>query len=226
MSSPPPDAPAILPIFATPLAVVSLEGMLGRNAELTALFRTRTSEDYRDPAAPADPRCFRSREDLFEWPVESAVHLRRQMLGGICAAVRAVNTYPDAEFDALAVQALARFVIVRPDGCVPAATAPMASWYAVYCVAAPPAAPARADSGTVRLYGVRNGTMFLDAANYQLRPPFETAHQIWRPVPGRMVVFPASILHEVALNRTDAELLLVAARVRFVHSTQKPLATW
>ena len=222
MSTP---APAILPIFATPLGVVSLGGP-NLNSELAALLRSRATEERRDPALPRDPRCFRSREDLFEWPDEAARSLRLAMLGGICTVVKALNLYPDAEFQALALQARARFTIVRPDGSIPAAIAPMAAWHAMYCVAAPPEAPARADSGALRLYGLRYGTMFLDASNWQLRSPFETSHQIWRPAVGQMLVFPAAILHEVALNRTDAELLLVSARVRFIHGGQQAVPRW
>jgi hypothetical protein len=218
--------PAILPIFATPLGVVSLGGPPNLNAELAALLRSRATEERRDPALPRDPRCFRSREDLFEWPEEAARALRLEMLGGICTVVKALNLYADAEFQALSLQARARFAIVRPDGSIPAATASMAAWHAVYCIAAPPPAPTRADSGALRLYGLRHGTMFLDASNWRLRPPFETSHQIWRPEPGQMLVFPASILYEVALNRTDAELLLVSTRVRFIHGGQTAIPPW
>jgi hypothetical protein len=219
-------APAIVPIFATPFAVVPLAGAVDLNPALVSLFLSRATEEYRDPGAPRDPLCFRSREDLLDWQDGAVVHFNREMLGGICAAVMAVNLYTDAEFDALALQARARFAIVRPDGSMPAATAPMASWHALYCVAAPPRASARADSGVLRLYAVRDAGMFMDAANWQLRAPFSHAHQSWQPVPGEMAVFPASILHEIALNRTEANLVLVAARVRFAHAGQAALPPW
>jgi hypothetical protein len=102
----------------------------------------------------------------------------------------------------------------------------MASWYALYCVAAPTVAAARADSGVLRLYAVHHATMFMDAANWRLRPPFETGHHLWRPVAGQMAVFPAAIAHEVALNRTAEDLLLVAARLRFAHPDQGATPSW
>ncbi len=74
----------------------------------------------------------------------------------------------------------------------------MASWYAIYCVAAPAPARARGDSGALRLYGVRDAKMFMDAANWRLRTPFSGTHHLWRLEPGRMAVFPASVLHEIA----------------------------
>jgi hypothetical protein len=218
--------PTVMPIFATPFAIVPTGGTEALNATLASLFLSRATEEYRDPRAARNPLCFCGREDLFEWPDEPTEELRRQMLGGICAAVMAVNRYTEAEFDALGLQARARFTIVRPNGCIPAASAPLASWFVVYCVAAPPPAPARADSAVLRLYAIREGTMFLDAANWRLRDPFNGSHHVWRPVPGQMAVFPASILHEVALNRTEANLLLVTARARFAHGGQVEAPPW
>jgi hypothetical protein len=148
------------------------------------------------------------------------------MLGAVSAAVMAANGYPDAEFEALGVRARARFAIVRPNGGMPGTTAPLASWCAIYCIAAPPPAPGRADSGVLRLYAVRHASMFLDATNSQLRAPFSVTHYIWRPVAGEMAVFPASILHEVALNRAGEDLLLVTARMRFVHRDQQAQPPW
>jgi hypothetical protein len=68
--------------------------------------------------------------------------------------------------------------------------------------------------------------MFLDATNSQLQAPFSVTHYVWRPVAGEMAVFPASILHEVALNRAGEDLLLVTARLRFVHRDQQVQPPW
>ncbi|HYB65785.1 MAG TPA: hypothetical protein VEC59_11050 [Steroidobacteraceae bacterium] len=224
-------AAALVPIFATPFAAVQLAGSSVFNGALATLCAGRTTEEHRDASAPPDPLCFRSRENLLDWEHEAVTEFRQEMLAGLCAAVMAANLYSEAEFDALGVQVRARFVLVRPDGCVPAANVPMASWCAVYCVAAPPPAPARGDSGALRLYALRQGTMFMDAANWRLRPPFGGAHHMWRPVPGQMAVFPAWVLHEIALNRSDADLLLITARARFahpdlVHGGQQSMPPW
>jgi hypothetical protein len=205
----------IVPIFAIPFAAVSLEGGGDLNAALVSLFSERATEAYRDPATPPDSLCFRSREDVFEWQDEAAAQLRRRMLAGICDVVMAANLYSEAEFRGLGLQARARFTILRPDGCIPAASAPMASWFALYCAAAPTEASSQTNSGMLRLFATRNAHMFVDAANYRLRAPFDTSHQVWRPVPGYMAVFPATTLHEVVLNRSDRNLVLVGARVRF-----------
>jgi hypothetical protein len=216
----------VVPIFATPFLVIPVGVPAELNAALAALFLERATEAYRDPAAPRDALCFRGREDLFEWQSDVVGELKRGMLGGVCAAVMAVNRYTEAEFDALGLQARARFVVIRPNGCLSAASAPLASWYAIYCVAAPPAAPPRADSAALRLYAIRDATMFMDAANCHLREPFSGTHYVWRLMAGQMAVFPASILHEIALNRADAELLLVTARLRFAHGGQVAMPPW
>ena len=215
----------VTPLFATPFAEVSLEGTEDLNQALASLLRQRASDRYRDPELSRDPLCFRSREDLFEWPDEAVGRLKRAMLEGVCSAVMAASLSSEAEFDALRLQLRARFNIVRPDGCIPVTSLPLASWCAVYCVAAPRATPARADSGALRL-NVGIGTMFMDASNWNLRPPFAAAHQLWRPQPGRMAVFPASSPHEIALNRTDEDLVLVTARARFAHADQAATPPW
>jgi hypothetical protein len=215
----------LVPIFATPFAVISLAETGDLNPALASLFCLRAAESDRDPAVPRDPLCFRSREDLLEWQDEPVARLRRELLAGLCSGVMEANLYTDSEFDALRIQVRARFIIVRPNGCIPAASVPLASWCAIYCVAAPPLAAARADSACLRLY-VRQGTMFIDAANWRMRPPFATGHHVWQPAPGQMAVFPASSLHEVALNRTDADLVLVTARARFAHAGQEDMPPW
>jgi hypothetical protein len=41
-----------------------------------------------------------------------------------------------------------------------------------------------------------------------------------------MAVFPASVLHEIALNRAEANLCLVTARLRFAHAGQTATPPW
>lgn len=216
----------LVPILATPFATVTVPEAAELNPALASYLGDRATPEHADPAFRPDPLCFRSREDLFESPDAPPVALQGALLPGICAAVMDANSGAPAEFGKLGIQARARVAVVRPEGAIPAATAPLASWHAIYCVAAPPAAPSRADSATVRLYAVRGGMMFIDAANWQLRPPFGANHHIWRPVPGQMCVFPASMLYEVTLNRGSSELILVMIRARFAHPDTPSLPPW
>ena|SRR5580704_11263410 len=216
----------LVPILATPFASVGVPQAAALNAALAGFLVERATPDRADPVFRPDPLCFRSREDLFESTDAPLLGLQQALLAGVCAAVMEANSYQPAEFGRLGVQARARFAIVRPNGAISAATAPLASWCAIYCIAAPPANPTRADSAVLRLYAVRGGMTFLDAANWSMRAPFASAHHIWRPVPGQMAVFPGSMLHELALNRGESDLVLVMLRARFAHPGPSSLPPW
>jgi hypothetical protein len=222
----PAPAASLTALFAMPFAATPLAGVDALNEELAKLLAARATEERRDPAAPSEMLCFRSREDLFEWPDAPVASLRREMLAALRAAVRATTLHSDEEFSRLTIEARARFVLVRPNGCLPATSLPLASWCAVYCVAAPEPAAARRDSAALRLYEARMGTMFMDASNYRLREPFAGGHHMWRPGPGLLAAFPASLLHEIALNRGDRDLVLVIARARFGTAGQEAVPAW
>jgi hypothetical protein len=216
----------VTPLFATPFVVVPLADPGELNKDLAELLPTRATEAHRDPALPRDPLCFRGREDLFEWDHPAVTYLRQEVMGALCAAVMATTLCTDAEFNALRLQLRARLALVRPDGHIAADSAPLASWALVYCVAAPPAVPARRDSGALRLYALGRPSMFLDASNSRLKPVFSADHQFWQPVPGQMAVFPASLVHEIALNRAAEDLVLVIGRARFASATQEAMPAW
>ena len=106
---------SVNPLFAVPFISALLPGAQALNPALLALFGARATEVYRDGQLKPDPLCFRSREDLFDWPEPAAANLRGEVLGAVCQAVMAASTLTEAEFDGLAVQARARFVVVRPE---------------------------------------------------------------------------------------------------------------
>lgn len=212
-------------LFAVPFAALPLDVAPDLNASLAQWLLAQATENWRDPASPPDALCFRGRQTLFQAPHPGIATLRAEMMSALCAVVMGANRFSEAEFDALGLQARARLVIVRPNGCLPALSLPLASWCAIYCVSAPPPSPARGDSAALRLYETRMGAMFMDASNVRLQPPFNPGHHVWRPAPGLMAAFPASIMHEIALNRGDRELILVQAQVRFAHPSQE-LPPW
>lgn len=216
----------LMPIFATPFAEIALPVGSALNESLAALLIARATEERRDRLVRPDPLCYLSREDFFESQDEPVAALRSELLAGLCSAVLATTLHTEAEFDQLGVQARARFAIIRPDGCLPAQSLALASWCAIYCVAAPATPAGRADSGVLRLYESRLGSMFADATTWHLRPPFAGGHHLWRPRPGSMAVFPAHLAHEVALNRSDRDLVLVIARIRFANPGQQAAPPW
>jgi hypothetical protein len=217
---------SIVPIFATPLGVVPLGVAEKLNPAIAELFVTRASAAPSVTTAGSNALCYRSGDDLLEWPDEPVRTLNTDILRGISMVMAAVNSFTQEQLQSLTLQARAWFTIVRPDGCVSAATHPMTSWCGIYCVEAPTSSGERVDSGVLRLYESRLGTTFSDATNSAMRLPYTAGHYTWRPVPGRLAVFPASMTHEIALIRGTGRLILVTVRVRYVAPGQKGVPRW
>jgi hypothetical protein len=213
-------------IFATPFASLPLTSGTRLNSPLAALLRARAQPERREPSSLENPLAFRSREDLFGWPDEPIRQLQAEMLGALAAIVNAASLYPEEHIARLRMQARARFVLIRPDGCLSGSAAYNCSWCMVYCVAAPRPPDSRWDSGAVRLYDLRMRTGFVDAGNAMLRPEFNVNHHIWQPTPGYMTAFPSGVGYEVALNRTPDDILLVIARVRLEAAGQESVLPW
>lgn len=223
MSAP---APLVVPIFATPFGVLSLPAADGLNAALAPLFASRAAPEWRDPVATTGARVFRSRDDMCDWPDEPVRRVTQGMLAAVGAVAASINELTAEQLAALRVQARVWFTIVRPDGCVPSTNYPNSSWLAVYCVTAPEPSATRFDSGVLRLHESRCGTMFPDATNSDTVMPYRPGHNTWRPVPGQLAIFPASVTHEIALVRSTGDLVLVTARVRFVGPDQTGVPWW
>jgi hypothetical protein len=215
--------PIIAPILATPFGVISLPQAASVNP---ALHDLATRQAAVGPASGSNSLYQRSSDDLFEWREPSVHVLRDAMLQGVYSIVGAVNELSETQLRALSLETRAWINILYTDGNLPAASYPLSAWCAIYCVAAPPMSDARADSGVLRLYESRLGTMFQDASNSSLRFPFKAAHYSWRPMPGEMAVFPASLLHEIALLRAPGKLVWVTARIRFVAAGQQGVGRW
>ena len=147
--------PALLPIFATPFASVSLPQVRDLHPALVQLIAGRSTPANRDPLYHQDPLCYRSREDLFEWQ-DAAARTRQQMLAGICRIVMAANLYSRGGVRALTLQAQARFAIVSPTAALPPRICPC---FLVRHLlrAAPAAVPPRPDSAALRLYEPSHG---------------------------------------------------------------------
>lgn len=217
-------APSVVPILAIPFGVVPVADADTLNPALVELFAARR---LAGGAAPlSNPLCYRSGDDLLEWPEEPVRRLCTGLLRGVVSVVGAVNDFTAEELLSFKVEARGWFTIVKQDGCVPAASYPLTAWCAIYCVTAPEPAATRSDSGVLRLYESRLGTMFADATNSVMRIPFKPGHYGWRPVPGQLAVFPASLTHEIALLRSPGELTLVTMRVRFVSPGQQGMRRW
>jgi hypothetical protein len=216
-------APIVLPVFATPLGIVTVPKAEDLNPQLVDLFMQRTPKD-RPPAA--NPKVYRSQDDLFNWPEQAARTLATEIFRGVCSVVETLNAFDPGQLRSFNLEARGWFTIIEQDGSLPAANYPLTAWCAMYCVAAPEASATRQDSGVLRLYEPRLGSMFQDATNSVMRVPFTPGHRVWRPIPGQLAIFPASLTHEIALVRSAGKLILVTARVRFVAPGQQGVGRW
>lgn len=213
----------IVPILAIPFGILPLPELELLNPALSALFNERMRDES---AAQRSPLCYQGSDDLFEWPDELVRQLATGIFRGLYSVVNAVNDFTETQLRALKSEARAWFTVIEPDGGVPATNYPLTTWCAIYCVAAPEPSSTRSDSGVLRFYESRPNTMFTDASNSSMRLPFTPGHHAWRPMPGNIAIFPASLTHEVAPVRSPGRLVLVTVRVRFVGPAQQGPARW
>jgi hypothetical protein len=216
--------PIVVPILATPFGVVPLPDVEAHNPALNELFSARMRAGA--SAVQSSPLCYRSPDDLFERPEQPVAQLAAAMVRGVATVVRAVNDFSEDQLRSLRPEARGWFTVVQPDGGVPAANYPLTAWCGIYCVAAPEPSSTRHDSGVLRIYESHFGPMFADATTAAMRLPFRPGHYGWRPVPGQMAVFPASLTHEIAPIRSREPLVLVTVRVRFIGPGQQGVARW
>jgi hypothetical protein len=219
---------SIVPILATPFGVVPLPAAEALNPSLVELFagRIRAGAAAPMPTSDANTGSYNSRDDLLEWPEQPTRQLAAEMFRGVYSVIESVNDFHDAELRSLKLEARAWFTVIKQDGYLPATNHPLTAWCAIYCVASPGPSATRQDSGVLRLHESRLATMFQDSTTSVMRFPFTPSHYGWRPVPGQMAVFPASVTHEIAMVRSPGELVLVTARLRFVGPRQQGIGRW
>ena len=215
---------ALVPIFATPFAVVKIPRANQMNSPVTTLLEMRASADA-DPAPMCGPFQYCSREQSGFEDV-GAQALAAEVLAGMRRAIALANHFDEQQIGAWQVQALVSFAIVRTDGYLPPRNFPMTSWCGIYCLEAPSSSPDRRDSGVLRLYEGRLGNVFADATNSAMRVPYATGHYSWRPVPGEVAVFPGSVTHGIAPIRSFGKLVLLVLRLRFFAPGQQGWTNW
>ncbi len=215
--------PTVMPILATPLGVAAIPDAEQLNPFLREVFALRAAAQRRP--AP-NPLRFSSTDDLMEWPEPPVRRLLEAIAGAVRSLVSSVSEITEAQLRSCKLETRAWFTVVRTNGSISAANYPLSSWCAIYCVAAPPPVTDRPDSGVVRLYESRLGSIFQDATNSSMRIPYTQSHYAWRPVAGKLLIFPASLTHEIALLRADGELVLVTMRCRFVAPGQQGFSRW
>lgn len=211
----------VMPILATPLGVVRIAQAEDLNPKLLTLIAERQQID-----GATGHLSYESRDDFFEWQDPAARSLATEIMRGTFTVVAGISELDEPALRSLRIEARGFAAVIAQNGCLPARNYPLTAWCAMYCLSVPDPSLNRADSGVLRLYESRLGTMFQDATNAALRMPYKSSHYAWRPRAGEMAVFPASLNHEVALVRASGRLCFIVARLRFVAEGQQGLGRW
>lgn len=218
--------PSITPILATPLGVVPLpEAARWHTAAAEALTRHAAADAARGSLGPS-PLVQVGSDDAMAWSDEPVRALIAEILRGIGWVARNVNRFAPGEFESLALQARAAYLIVNRDGGLGARNHPMTAWTGIYCLEAPERAPDRPDSGMLRIYESRMGNMFADATTDAMVLPFLPGHCGFHLAPALLAVFPGGSTYEIAPVRGPGRLLALTVQARFVAPGQKGVTRW
>lgn len=218
--------PTVMPILATPMGVVPLPEAAKWNAAVAEVVTHRAAADASGGPSGANRLTYVGTDDLMAWSEAPVRAVMAEILRGIAWVARSVNRFTSGEFESFALQARAACVIVHQNGGLPARNCPMSGWTAIYCVEAPEPAAERPDSGALRIYESRLGNMFADATLDTMALPFRPGHYGWTLAPGVLVVFPGSLMHEIAPVRGAGRLLALTVRARFLAPGQKGVSGW
>jgi hypothetical protein len=218
--------PTIVPIHATPLGVTPLPEAAKWNAAVAEIVTRRAALEVASGSTGAAPLLRLGADDAMTWSEEPVRVMLAEIVRGVAWMARSVNQFAAGQFESLALQARAAYVIVNQDGALGARNHPMSAWTGVYCVEAPQAAAERSDSGRLRIYETRMYPMFADATTDTMVLPYRPGHYGYQLAPGVLAVFPGGAMYEIAPVRGAGRLLALTVQARFVAPGQKGVSGW
>lgn len=189
-------------MFAVPLVSISHENPLPLGAALTSLFleKENSGDEYRNTKFfdTQHGEVFESHFDLFSWPDPEVAELTAFCHRGVASVVAKLNDYSQPELDALSFEYQAWFHITRNGGYQSLHNHPNASWSGIYCVDPGDSVEERPDSGSVRFRNPnQNAGMFADGGNRSLAEPYGLGGVQIKHEPGKLLIFPSYLEHEV-----------------------------
>lgn len=191
----------IVPLFSVPFATTALPAPDALCEQLRALFLAREAEGerYRNRTArDAQQGLFESRFDLHTWPDASVQQVFGFIHTALASTLQQLSQFTPEAWRELSFDYHSWFHVTRSGGHQGVHNHPMASWSGIFCVDPGDSPSDRADSGSVRFLDTRIGAeMYLDAGNDQLRGQFRQGAHAYRHAPGRLVMFPSYVYHEV-----------------------------
>jgi len=170
--------------------------------ELTGLFLAREAAgaEYRNDVqfSTQHGSLFESRFDLFQWPEPPVRRLAQFCHDNLKATLQRLSDYSDEELGRLAFHYHSWFHITRQGGYQGLHNHQNASWSGIYCVDPGDEMPERPDSGMVRFHDPRGqADMYSDAGNQRLKIPANHGVLQIRHEPGKLLIFPSYLLHEI-----------------------------
>lgn len=213
-------------LFAVPCASVMHPDCHELNRQLRELFLARESEGRQyanpNPLVLRNEALFESNFDLFSWPEPCVQQLKAYCWEHLLSLVAQLNRYDPATLARLRINADCWFHVTRKGGYFTVHNHPMASWSGVYCVASGAEAGEPADSGILSFPNPNSAaSMFNDAGNAAMTPPYSFGSMNFKLKPGQMILFPSWALHEVKPYLGHRERITVAFNTWFTADGDK-----
>ena len=190
---------AITPYFSVPFAVAKMESFDSLQANLASVLLGRENDRNRNRIArDTQHGLFESSFDLHTWPdapVQQTFGFIHHMLA---ATLQQLSGFTPEEYDQLVFNYHSWFHITRTGGHQGVHNHPMASWSGIFCVDPGDSPADKPQSGCVRFMDPRAAAgMYMDSGNDHLRGQFELAGMQIQHEPGKLVLFPSYLMHEV-----------------------------
>lgn len=213
--------------FAVPMTFAKLPDSAALNAELQELFLARAGDpEYRnlEPYTHRNDALFESNFSLFEWPQTCVQRLREFCWKVLYGTIRELNGYDLDTLQRLHIACEAWFHVTRKGGYFGPHNHPLHSWSGVYCVSHGSDDP-DSDSGKLTMINPHaTCTMYVDKANFHMKPPYSMGNQMLRLEPGDLVLFPSWLLHQVLPFDGEQPRITVAFNARFMLQGAQPAA--
>ena len=207
--------PEVTPFFAVPIGRLSLPDHEPLCDALEALFLARAAEGeawrHQKYIDTMHGELFESRFDLFRWPDPPVRELAGLCHQALALHVRHLNGYDDDAMARLRFDYHAWFHVTRNGGFQGLHNHQNASWSGIFCVDPGDELPAYPESGLVRFHDPRWCSWFhSEAGNLGLKLPyhhggFDVIHR-----PGRLVIFPSFLMHEIFVYRGERPRIVIA----------------
>jgi uncharacterized protein (TIGR02466 family) len=204
----------IAPLFSVPFATTTLTSGDALCAQLGALFLQREAEGdrYRNRTVrDAQQGVFESGFDLHTWPDAPVQQVFGFIHTALAATVQQLSGFTPESWRRLSFDYHSWFHVTRNGGHQGVHNHPMASWSGIFCVDPGDAPADQPQSGAVRFLDTRIGAeMYLDAGNEHLRGQFRQGGYQYLHAPGRLVMFPSYVYHEVFPYRGIRPRIVIA----------------